>query len=176
MYQHLDRFTNRMAWSLSRYVRFRNHSYTNALLETEAPCTHVTYWDHYDMENRSHIMHRLGLFMSCIDQHQENTGEILPEDALVPELSEAITILSQTSPTKPFETVDPAKALGITSLRSRLKLDTDVLQTYTIATEMALSDSVKLRHVVNHLRPFWGEKIPTLHEVLRDTITAQALP
>lgn len=176
MHQHLARFTNRLAWSLSRYVRFQNHSYTNALLETEAPCTHVTYWDHYDMENRSHIMHRLGLFMSCIDQHQSNTGEILPEDGLVPELSEAITILSQTTPTKPFEPVDPAKVLGITSLSSHLKLDTDVLQTYTIATDMALSESVKLRHVSKDLRPFWGENIPTLHEVLRGTIAAQALP
>ena len=71
MHHRLDHFTNRLAWSLSRYVQLKNHSYTNPLLETEAPCTHVTYWDHYDCQSRTHVMQRLQLFMSCIDQHQD---------------------------------------------------------------------------------------------------------
>lgn len=173
MHQHLDVFTNRLAWSLSRYVQMQNHSYTNSLLETEAPCSHVTYWDHYDLENRAHIMQRLDLFMSCIDQHQENTGFILPEDALVPELLAAVTEFSKTTPVNRFKPVDPAKVLGINN--GAFKLDTDVLQTYVVATDMAFSKSIKLSRVTKDLRPFWGEQKLSLHEVMRGTLAAHAL-
>lgn len=174
MHQHLDRFTNRLAWSLSRYVQMKNHSYTNLLLETEAPCTHIEYWDHYDSENRAHIMQRLHLFMSCIDQHQENTGVILPEDALVPELMEAVTEFSKTTPVTVFKPVDPAKGIGMNN--GAFKLDTDVLQTYVLATDMAFSESEKLSRVTKGLRPFWGEQKLSLHEVLRGTLAAHAIP
>lgn len=162
---HLPQFTNRLAWSLSRYVQMKNHSYTNRLLETAAPCVHVSYWDDYDSRNQQHILKRLSLFMSCIDQHHAHTGVVLPEDSLVPELMDLIQIHSQSSPNTTFEPVDPAKVLGLHNGSNFI--DADVLNTYVIATDLAFSRDRKLEQVTNDLRPFWGEQIPRLEDVLR---------
>jgi len=162
---HLPQFTNRLAWSLSRYVQMQNHSYTNRLLQTNAPCVHVTYWDHYDLENQQHILKRLALFMSCIDQHHQNTGVLLPEDGLVPELMDLIHVHCQSSPNIPFKPLHPEKVLGLHNGSNFI--DADVLNTYVIATDLAFSRDRKLEQVTNDLRPFWGEQIPRLEDVLR---------